>query len=80
MSMLKVNIIAGLIVAALLGSLVAFLSYRSRNPTPDNIVFMKYPGTNICFATAGWGTNLQTMATVPCAEVPEGKLHTFEGQ
>lgn len=76
--MLKVNIIAGLIVAVLLGGLALYLSYRSNNPTPNNIVFIKYPGANLCFATAGWGSTMQMMATVRCEDVPEGKLHTFE--
>lgn len=78
--MLKVNILAGLVCAVLLGGLALYMNYRSSNPTPNNIVFMKYPGANLCFATVGWSTNRQTMATVRCEDVPEGKLHTFEGQ
>ena len=76
--MTRIGIITGSIVVVTLVLLVLYLRYQSKNPTPHNIVFMKYPGANLCFATADWGTNLQTMATVPCGDVPEGKLHTFE--
>ena len=76
--MIKVYVLGGLIAVVLLGGLIAFLGYKSSNPTPDGIVFMRYPGTNICFATKDWDTQLQTMATVRCEDVPMGKLHTFE--
>jgi len=76
--MFRVKLIVGLVIVGTLSILVAYLSYRSRNPTPNSITFMKYPGAPICFATSGWGTSLQTMATVRCEDVPVGKLHIFE--
>jgi hypothetical protein len=77
---MKANLLVLLISAVVVGFILLYMKYRSANPTPNNIVFMKYPGANLCFATVSWGTNMQTMATVPCGDVPEGKLHTFEGQ
>lgn len=77
---MKENLIVLLIGAVVIGFILFYMEYRSENPTPNDIVFMKYPGSKICFATTGWGTNTQTMATVPCEDVPAGKLHSFEGQ
>lgn len=77
---MRVQLVGLLVCVGVIAILVSYLSYESRNPTPNNIVFMKYPGANICFATAGWGSNMQTMATVRCEDIPAGKLHIFEEQ
>jgi hypothetical protein len=77
---MKANLLVLLIISVIIGFILLYMNYHSENPTPNNIVFMKYPGANLCFATVGWSTNMQTMATVRCEDVPAGKLHTFEGQ
>ncbi len=38
------------------------------------LIFVKYPGTDICFAIHGLGYAYSMMSTVPCEKVPVGKL------